>query len=68
MPSSVLPPPLASATQSPQAVASRTSGDGLRTETVLMGLKDDLNKNVSPVWFFILLAVVVLVLVFLILG
>ena len=33
-----------------------------------MGLKDDLNKNVSPVWFFILLAVVVLVLVFLILG
>ena len=41
---------------------------GLRTEAVLMGLKDDVTKNVSPVWFFILLAVVVLVLVFLILG
>ena len=33
-----------------------------------MGLKDDLTKNVSPVWFFILLTVAVLVLVILILG
>jgi hypothetical protein len=41
---------------------------GLRTETVLMVLEDEPTKTVSPVWFFILLAVAVLVLVFLILG
>ena len=51
-----------------QRYAVTAGGSGLRTEAVLMGLKDDVTKNVSPVWFFILLAVVVLVLVFLILG